>query len=79
MLELLWYELESKGGASEPRLLIPRLVFPSSDTSPPLISEPGCNSKYRVRRSPSMGLTRMVGELKYVFNAENASSHFVSH
>ena len=33
-----------------------------------------------------MGLTRMGGgggggggELKYVFNAENASSHFVSH
>ena len=26
-----------------------------------------------------MGLTRMGGELKNVFNAENASSHFVSH
>ena len=42
-------------------------------------------AKYRVRSSPSMGLTRMGGggggggELKYVFNAENASSHFVSH
>ena len=36
-------------------------------------------AKYRVRSSPSMGLTRMGGELKYVFIDENASSHFVSH
>ena len=36
-------------------------------------------AKYRVRSSPSAGLTRMGGELRYVFNAENASSHFVSH
>ena len=36
-------------------------------------------TKYRVRSSPSTGVTRMGGELRYVFNAENASSHFVSH
>ena len=36
-------------------------------------------AKYRVRSSPSIGLTRMGGELKYVFNAVNASSHFASH
>ena len=36
-------------------------------------------AKYRVRSSPSMGLTRMGGEIKYIFNVENASSHFVSH
>ena len=41
-------------------------------------------AKYRVRSSPSTGLTRMGGgggggELRYIFNAENASSHFVSH
>ena len=36
MLELLWYEPESKGGASELRLLMLRLVFPSLDTFPPL-------------------------------------------
>ena len=40
-------------------------------------------AKYKVRSSPSEGLTRMGGggggELKYVFNAENASSDFVSH
>ena len=43
-------------------------------------------AKYRVRSSPSEGLTRMGGggggggggELKYVFNAKNASLHFVS-
>ena len=36
-------------------------------------------AKYRVRSSPSAGLTRMGRELRYAFNAENASSHFVSH
>ena len=36
-------------------------------------------AKYRVRSSPSTRLTRMGGELGYIFNAENASSHFVSH
>ena len=36
-------------------------------------------AKYRVRSSPSTGLTRMGGELRYVFNAVNASSHFASH
>ena len=42
-------------------------------------------AKYRVRSSSLEGLTRLGGggggggELKYVFNAENASSHFVSH
>ena len=35
-------------------------------------------AKYRVRSSTSIGLTRIGGELEYVFNAENASSHFVS-
>ena len=36
-------------------------------------------AKYRVRSSLSIGLTRMGGELKYVFNVVNASSHFASH
>ena len=36
-------------------------------------------AKYRVRSSPSIGLTRMGGELRYVFNAMNASSHFASY
>ena len=45
LLELLWYEPESKGGASELQLLMLRLVFPSSDNSPPLLSELDCNSK----------------------------------
>ena len=36
-------------------------------------------AKYRVRSSPSIGLTRMGGELTYVFNAMNASSHFASY
>ena len=36
-------------------------------------------AKYRVRISPSEGLAIMGGELKYVFNAENASLQFASH
>ena len=36
-------------------------------------------ARYRVRSSLSIGLTRMGGELKYVFNVVNASSHFASH
>ena len=32
-------------GASELRLLTPRLVFPSLDTSPLLLLELGCNSR----------------------------------
>ena len=45
LLELLWYEPGSKGGASELRLPMPRLISPSLGTSPPLLSELGCNSK----------------------------------
>ena len=41
--------------------------------------EKSYTAKYRVRSSPSTGLTRRGGELRYVFNAENSSSHFVSH
>ena len=35
-------------------------------------------ARYKVRSSPSAGLTRMGGELRFVFNAVNASSHFAS-
>ena len=45
LLELLWYESGSKGGAFELRLLVPRLISPSSGTSLPLLSEHDCNSK----------------------------------
>ena len=47
-MELQWYELESKGGASGLRLLMLRLISPSLDTSPLLLSELGCNSKLGV-------------------------------
>ena len=45
LLEFQWYKPESKGGASELRLLMPRLIFPSLGTSPLLLSVLGCNSK----------------------------------
>ena len=48
LLELLWYEPESMGGASVLRLPMPRLISPSLSTSPPLLSELGCNSKLGV-------------------------------
>ena len=45
LLELLWHEPESKGGASVLQLLMPRLVFPSLDITPPLLSELDYNSR----------------------------------
>ena len=64
---LIWSDRES--GRDTRSLSLTRIaVVEKSDTA-----------KYRVRSSPSIGLTRMGGELRYVFNAENASSHFVSH
>ena len=41
----LWYEPGSKGGVSELRLPMPKLISPSLGTSPPLLSELGYNSK----------------------------------
>ena len=81
LLEFQWYELESKGGASGLRLLMPRLIpsFRSLSMTRTVLVEKSETTKYRVRSSPSEGLTRMGGELKYVFNAKNASSQFVSH
>ena len=45
LLELIWYEPGNKGGAFELRLPMPKLISPSLGTSPPLLSELGCNSK----------------------------------